>query len=190
MIPAKRAARKSNSLPAEKITPQKIAIIGNAGSGKTTFGRKLSRKLNLPLTPVDSIQFLSGMRIRPHAESIAMLNDIQAGQKWIIDGYGPLDILEKRLQAADQIILLDWPLWRNYFWATKRQIKSLWSPRAELPAGCREATWNQTLKLYKTIGRVHKQMRPELLRILQRENLRDKVVWVRTVGALKKLLLD
>jgi adenylate kinase family enzyme len=173
---------------AENKTPQKIAIIGNAGAGKTTLGRKLSQKMSLPLTPVDSIQFLSGMKIRPRAESIQMLTEIQAGERWIIDGYGPLDILEKRLQAADQIILLDWPLWQNYFWATKRQIKSLWSPRAELPADCREATWSQTMKLYKTIGRVHNQMRPELLRILQRENLRDKVIRVKTRGDLKKLM--
>lgn len=170
-----------------KSPPQKIAIIGNAGSGKTTLGRQLARKTQLPLTPVDSIQFLGGMKIRPHAESISLLLKIQEGPRWIIDGYGPLDILEKRLQSADQIILLDPPLWRNYLWATKRQIKSLWSPRAELPEGCFEATWAQTWKLYKTLWRVHRQMRPELLRILQRENLRDKVIWVQNLGDLKRL---
>lgn len=161
-------------------TPAKrTAVIGNAGAGKTTLSRILAVKRGLPLIHVDSIQFLPGMKIRPHAESIRALLEIQAQEKWIIDGYGPLDILEQRLQRAEEIIFIDWPLWRHYWWAGKRQIQSLWSPRTELPAGCREASLEQTMKLFKTIGRVHRQMRPELLRILNRPGLQEKSVHIR-----------
>lgn len=153
----------------------KIAVIGNAGGGKTTLSRKLSTQLNSPLHHVDSHQFLTGMQIRPHQETIKILNEIQAHSHWIIDGYGPLDIIEKRFLLADQIIFIDFPLWRHYWWSFKRQVISFWSPRAELPNGCNEANFQQTYKLFRTIWKVHTKMRPELVRILNRPTLREKV---------------
>ncbi len=161
---------------------KRLAIIGNAGGGKTTLSRALAALYNLPLTHVDALQFTSGMNIRPHSESIALLTDIQSRDEWLIDGYGPLDILEKRLERADKIIFIDFPIWRHYLWATKRQIKSLWSPRAELPENCKDATLRQTVKLYKAIWTVHTQMRPEMLRILARDGLVSKVAIIRTLS--------
>jgi adenylate kinase family enzyme len=166
---------------------QKIAVIGNAGGGKTVLSRALSKTHGLPLTHVDTVQFVAGMKVRPHRESIQLLNAVQSQDTWIIDGYGPLDILENRLAAADQIVMIDFPLWRHYWWCTKRQFKNLWSKRKELPQDFNEATWEQTIKLYKTLWRVHRQMRPELLRILNRENLRQKVIFVRTLREWKQL---
>lgn len=164
---------------------KRIAVIGNAGAGKTTLSRLLAKKYNLPITHVDTIQFTAGMNIRPHAESISTLTDIQAQEEWLIDGYGPLDILIQRLNLADQIIFIDFPIWRHYWWATKRQITSLWSPRKELPPNCNDATLQQTLKLYKTIWKVHTQMRPEMLRILSRENFKSKVISIHNLADWK-----
>lgn len=159
---------------------QKIAVVGNAGGGKTTLSRRLVELYGLPLTHVDSIQFVAGMKVRPHKESIALLTEIQTQAAWIMDGYGPLDIIEARFQLADKIVFIDFPLWRHYWWCTKRQIRSLWWRREELPEGCDEATFQHTLKLFKTLWRVHHQMRPELLRIFSRESLRGKVHFIRT----------
>ncbi|MBV2169807.1 MAG: hypothetical protein KUL82_13970 [Bdellovibrio sp.] len=159
---------------------KRIAVVGNAGGGKTTLSRRLAEIHCLPLTHVDAIQFVAGMKIRPHAESIAILNQVQNQDSWIVDGYGPLDIIEKRFLLADHIVFIDFPLWRHYWWCTKRQIKNLWSRRQELPEGCEERNLSHTLKLYKTLWRVHKQMRPELLRIFGREKLRSKMVYIRT----------
>lgn len=161
---------------------QKIAVIGNAGGGKTTLSRRLAQLYHLPLTHVDAIQFVADLKIRPYKESIAILSEIQNQSAWIIDGYGPLDIIQQRFQLADKIVFIDFPLWRHYWWCTKRQVLSLWKPRAELPAGSREATWAHTVKIYKTLWRVHKQMRPELIRILARDSIRDKVLTIRTRG--------
>ncbi|QDK45053.1 adenylate kinase [Bdellovibrio sp. ZAP7] len=166
--------------------PRKIAVIGNAGAGKTVLSRRLAKLYQLPITHVDSIQFVEGMKIRPHKESITLLSDIQNQETWIIDGYGPLDIIQRRFQLADKIVLIDFPLWRHYWWATKRQIQNLWSPRKELPPGCSELSWEHTKKLYKTIGNVHRLMRPELLRILNREQ-QGKVVVIRNLSQLKRI---
>lgn len=160
---------------------QKISVVGNAGGGKTALSRRLSEIHHLPLTHVDSIQFVPGMNIRPHKESILLLTDVENKDSWIIDGYGPLDIIEKRFRASDRVIFIDFPIWRHYWWCTKRQIQNLWSRREELPEGCNEATWAHTKKLYKTLWQVHTKMRPELLRIFARENLKEKVIYVRTL---------
>lgn len=166
---------------------RKIAVVGNAGGGKTTLSRRLAKIHNLPLTHVDAIQFVAGMQIRPHRESIQILKDVQAQESWIIDGYGPLDIIEKRFQSSDRVVFIDFPLWRHYWWCTKRQIQNFWSRREELPEGCDELTFAHTVKLYKTLWRVHKLMRPELLRIFARDNLKGKVLYVRTLKDWKRL---
>lgn len=160
----------------------RIAVLGNACGGKTTLSRRLSQLYRIPVTHVDSIQFLPGMKIRPHTESIQILSAIQQQDQWLIDGYGPLDILQERLRLASSIVLIDLPLWRHYWWCTKRQIKNLWSRRDELPEGCSETTWYQIKKIYKSLWQVHFKMRPELLRILEREEFSHKVTYIRNIS--------
>lgn len=166
---------------------KRIVIIGNAGAGKTTLSRALSQHHSLPVTHVDSIQFLPGMKIRPHAESIRILTEVEAGESWIIDGYGPLDIIERRFQAADKIIFIDFPIWRHYFWCAKRQLKNAFKRRVELPEGCDEFSLAQTNKLFRSIRQEYLKMRPELTRILNRENLKSKLIWVRTYSEWLRL---
>ena len=162
-------------------------MIGNAGAGKTSLSRILAARYQLPLTHVDSIQFIAGMNIRPHDQSIAILTQIQSQESWIIDGYGPLDILQDRLERAERIIFIDLPIWRHYWWATKRQVKSLWNPRAELPADCDDVTLKQTLRLFRAIWKVHIKMRPEMLKILARQNLKPKVVMIRSLSDWRRM---
>lgn len=157
----------------------RIAIIGNVASGKTTLARKLSQEKNIEVTHVDSIQFIKNLKIRPYKETIEILTEIQNKKSWIIDGYGPLDILEKRFELADQIIFLDPPIFKNYIRLALRQIKNIFFPRKELPAECNEICWGHTVKLFKTIHQLHTKMRPELVRILNREIYKKKLLHIR-----------
>ncbi len=165
----------------------KIAVIGNAGGGKTTLSRRLGELHKLPVIHVDSIQFLPGMQVRPLDETRQVLTVEAAKENWLIDGFGPLDLIEKRFAVADWVIFVDFPIVRHIWWCVKRQIRSIWQRRIELPEGCDEATVKHTIKLFKTIWRVHTQMRPELVRILKRENLRHKVVFVNSLSEWRKL---
>jgi adenylate kinase family enzyme len=168
----------------------KIAVIGNAGGGKTTLSRRLAQIHKLPLTHVDSVQFIPGMKIRPYSESIKILSEIQDQSAWIIDGYGPLDIIEKRFQLADKVVFIDFPLWRHYWWCTKRQIQNLWTRREELPEGCSEVSWAHSVKLFQSLQKVHRQMRPELLKILSREKYCGKVIYIRNLRDWNKIFYD
>jgi adenylate kinase family enzyme len=164
---------------------KKISVIGNSCGGKTKLSRKLAARYQIPLTHVDAIQFLPGMKIRPHSESIELLRDIQRQDSWLIDGFGPLDIIEERFQESDIIVFIDLPLWRHIWWGLKRQVINVWSPRSELPAGCNEVSPKHTLKLFKTMWKTHHGMRPELLRILAREALSNKVRPIRSLAEWK-----
>lgn len=166
---------------------RKIAVIGNAGGGKTTLARRLAKQLGIPLTHIDAIQFLPGLQIRPYRESIEIIKKIHQMESWLIDGFGPLDILIERLELADKVVFIDFPLWRHYWWCTKRQVQSIWKARTELPVGCDEAMWSHTVKIYRTLWKVHHQMRPELLRILARDSFRHKVIYVRSLKDWKGL---
>ena len=165
--------------------PQRIAVIGNAGGGKTTLSRKLSKIYQLPLTHVDSHQFTANMQIRPHHETISILKDIQVQSHWVIDGFGPLDILLDRLEQADLIVFVDLPLWRHVWWSALRQLKNLIWPRQELPLDCQKITWAQTTRLMASIWKTHQKMRPELIRILYRPSLHPKLIHLQKTSDLK-----
>lgn len=159
---------------------RKIAVIGNAGGGKTKLSRGLHKLYSLPLVHVDSLQFIPPMAIRPYQDTIGILRPLQNSEEWIIDGYGPLDLLHERLALADCVVFIDLPLVQHYWWFAKRQLVNLWSPRQELPEGCSELSWSHTLKVIKSMWKAHQQMRPELLRILARPELQNKVVHIQT----------
>lgn len=161
---------------------RRIVVIGNSCGGKTRMSRALAQVYGLPLTHVDSIQFLPGMKIRPHAESIEFLRNVQRQDFWVIDGYGPLDILEDRLDLATHILFIDFPLWRHLWWCTRRHIKNLWSRREELPQGCSERSWSHIKKTYKSILQVDSKMKPEMLRILHRDKYRNKIFVIRQIS--------
>lgn len=160
----------------------RIAIIGNSCAGKTRLAHRLAERYQLPLVHVDRIQFMEGLRFRPYKESIQILQLEQDRPYWIIDGFGPLDILENRLEKADRIIMIDLPLWLHYFWAAKRVAINLFcGQRKELPPNSSERDLEHILKLFKTIHQIHTKMRPEMLRILARESLRTKTTIISTL---------
>lgn len=165
----------------------KIAIVGNSGGGKTILSRKLSEFYKIPVTHIDSIQFLPGMVVRPLDETRKILKEITLQENWLIDGFGPLDLLEERFLMADKIIFIDLPLWRHYWWCTKRQIKSFKVKRAELPEGCNEATLKHTVKLFQTLWRVHKKMKPELMKIFNKEKIKPKMIYIKNLEQWENL---
>ncbi len=87
----------------------KILVIGSPGAGKSTFARKLSKKLNIPLFHLDLIWHKPDKTTISREEFDRELNKILIDDKWIIDGhYGRT--LEKRILACQTVLLLDLPL--------------------------------------------------------------------------------
>lgn len=158
---------------------RKVAVVGNIAGGKTKLSHRLAKLHGLPLFHVDSVQFLPDLKMRPSHESASLISKIESQDTWLIDGYGPLELIENRFSKADRVVFIDLPLWQHLWWYTKRVGKSIFFQRAELPEDCRELNFTHIKRLFKSILRMHKQMRPELVKIFSQKKLKDKVITVR-----------
>ena len=88
---------------------RKAIVIGCPGSGKSTFSRKLRDLTGLPLYYLDRIWHKADKTTVTREEFDAALEEILAGDRWIIDG-NYSRTLELRLQACDTVFLFDLPL--------------------------------------------------------------------------------
>src|SRR6478672_12302851 len=89
---------------------QRALVIGSPGAGKSTFARALAARTGLPLIHLDREYHLPGWVEPPEADWRARIDQLIAGDRWIIDGNygGSMDV---RLNRADTVILLDYPSW-------------------------------------------------------------------------------
>ena len=87
---------------------QRIAIIGNAGGGKSVLARKLGAALELPVYQFDELQWQPGWMRTPEDEIRHVHAGWLAGSKWIIDGWGSWELLEERFAAADTSLVVDY----------------------------------------------------------------------------------
>ena len=144
---------------------ERIVIIGNAGGGKTTLARALSQKLDLPLYMLDSAQWQPGMKLTPINELEKVLKKWTAQERWIIEGFGPMELMPLRFKAADTIIYLDLPLSQHLLWALKRQLQFAFKNRPELPPD--SPTLPMTWQIIKALFKIHFKLRPQLLKMLE-----------------------
>lgn len=68
------------------MTPDRIAVVGSSGSGKTTVARKLSRLFGLPHLELDAIYNLPQWQERDREEMRTIVDAFTAGDRWIVDG--------------------------------------------------------------------------------------------------------
>lgn len=85
----------------------RILILGNSGSGKTTMAQALSRELDAPVLSLDAIAWGDAAQRRPLEESNReLLAFIQTHDRWIIEGcYG--ELIECALPFCDELRFLN-----------------------------------------------------------------------------------
>jgi adenylate kinase family enzyme len=164
---------------------RRVAVIGNAGGGKSTLSRAISAYCGLPLYAVDRFQWRPGWQAVPEAEVGATLDALLGQESWLIDGWGPWTTLERRFAAADTIVLVDHPLWIHFWWAAERQIAcAQGNGQPNGPEGCDMLT--VTPRVFKMIWDIDREQMPRLRKLVaSMENGRrvERITSPRALGA-------
>ncbi|MFJ7913977.1 MULTISPECIES: DNA topology modulation protein FlaR [unclassified Lysinibacillus] len=128
--------------------PRKIHIIGSVASGKTTFAKELSTKLNIPYYELDNVVWIrqnSGDIRRTDQQKVDYLNNIILTNAWIIEGVHNEDWVALSFLNADLIIFLD----TNYFIRIYRIIKRFTLQKLGLEKSNYKPTFTIFIKMFK-----------------------------------------
>lgn len=112
-------------------------IIGQPGSGKSTFARALARITFLPVFHIDHIHWKAGWVERSGPEKDALCAKVHARSHWIFEG-GRSSTWPARLERADMLIWLDLPVGVRLWRVVVRTVRHYGRSRPDLPDGCPE----------------------------------------------------
>ncbi len=143
----------------------RILIIGNAGSGKTTFAKALARDLQLPIVHLDKLYWTGTWEhLRREEFDIALQAELEKPQ-WIIDGNFNRTI-PHRLQYCDTVFFFDLPTLSCLAGITKRVLQNYGKSREDMGGDCKEYFDRQKLSLYRNVLTFHKQHRKHYYSLL------------------------
>jgi len=135
---------------------KKVAVFGNAGGGKSTLSKRLSKITSLPLHVLDKIQYQPGGIEVPSEDYQRAHQEILATDQWVIDGFGCMETLWLRLSEADTLVFVDLPLYVHFWWVTKRLIIGYFKPPISWPE--RSPILKSSINSYRVLWLCHKHL--------------------------------
>jgi adenylate kinase family enzyme len=87
-----------------------VVVASASGNGKTTVGRQLAERLDVPFVELDALVHGPGWTETSDEELRRLLEPILAGDGWVIDGSYQRKIGNLVLERADTIVWLDQPI--------------------------------------------------------------------------------
>ena len=148
-------------------TINRISLIGGPSTGKSTLAENLGRKLNLPITHMDAINYNANWEEVDAKKRDEKYMEIVNTPKWVMDGTY-MDTLRDRMLKSDLIIFLDYSSISKFFGIFGRTFKMKGRERKEIP-GCNEKvdlkfikftlSWNRKKrkKVYKALEGIDKE---------------------------------
>ena len=155
---------------------KKVLIIGNAGSGKTTFAKALAVKTGLPLIHLDRLFWRGKWEHLSNKEFDPLLQKELEKTEWIIDGNFDRTI-PMRLSYCDTVFYFDLPPLTCLWGLTARVIKNYGKTREDMGGNCPEHFDRQKFGLYKAVIGFNKKHRKKYHRLLAAEKNKDIIVF-------------
>lgn len=154
---------------------ERVAVLGNAGVGKSMLSRGLAAKLGLPYVELDAILWRPGWQLAPAGAYQSEHSRILAQERWLMDGLGAPESIPPRLARATAVVLLDLPLWIHFWRAAERQMGWAAGQLSHPPAGIPEAP--PLRAMFETMGYVDRELMPEIRSLVAEEELRGKRIF-------------
>lgn len=164
---------------------KKIAIIGNAGAGKSTLAIKLQNKLNLPLYHLDQYFWKPGWQEPDRNEFEKIHHKLCDQPSWIIEGMA-IRFFEYRARQADIIIFLDVPTYKCFYRVFKRTIFNFGKVLKTSAPGCPER--GPDLKFLKFIWNFNTIRKPLIESLLQKYQNQKQIYVVKNKKELQTLI--
>jgi adenylate kinase family enzyme len=173
---------------------KKVAVFGNAGSGKSALSRRLAEITGLPLYTLDIVQFRDerywpnekdGGKVS-HEDYLKIHSDILSQDRWIIDGYGSVASSWERFSAADTLVYIDLPILTHYWWVTKRFAAGLFRNPRGWPEN--SPVWESTLDSYRVVWLCHRQLTPRYRQLIADVASSKRVYHLTSRAAMKAFL--
>lgn len=94
-----------------ELPPRRIAIVASAsGNGKTTLGRELARRLEVPFHELDALNHGPAWVEATPAELRTRVEPLVAGDAWVVDGTYRGKLGDLVLERAELVVWLDLPM--------------------------------------------------------------------------------
>lgn len=143
----------------------KIAIIGNAGSGKSELGLKLHRILGIPLYHLDQYFWKPHWQEPDPAEFEHIHHQLCDQKAWIIEGVAT-KLFEYRVKKADIVIFLDIPIYLCFYRVLKRMLLNFGNV---IPSSAKECPQRiPSLKFLKFIWNFNSERKPIIEALLHK----------------------
>lgn len=152
---------------------KRIIVIGCGGAGKSTFSRKLSDKLDIPVYHLDKLFWNKGWVETPQEKFDSYIKEILNKDKWIMDG-NYLRTLDLRAENADTIIFIDMPTYLCLYRIMKRRLIYIGRSRPDITVGCPEG---MDFEFFKWVLTYNKKIRPTILNKMKEYKEKNVIIF-------------
>lgn len=149
---------------------QRITIIGNYCSGKSTLAEQLGKKLQLQVHHLDFLLWKPEWEKNPEPIFNEYQRKLFSYDKWIMEGIGYWSSIIERTEQADTIIFLDQPVEICKIRALNRVKESMIEPDPYITINC--SYYDQWQSQLASIEDFDTSFKPQLLKMLA--GLEDK----------------
>jgi adenylate kinase family enzyme len=146
---------------------RRIVIVGNAGTGKSTFADHLGKKLNLHVIHLDALCWEPGWKRIPQGEFRARIGEAISGDSWITDGNFAELTFDLRLPRADALIWVEQPRFICFWRVIRRALRNHFRDDENLAPGCPERFNSRFLDRLRFIANFNRVNRPKLEKLRQ-----------------------